>query len=350
MVVQNKLLIITSFLYLFSYSFAHNTNNIYLYYVSLCWAVILLAILIKRKITFKRQIVIKNVYDMNISIFFAFFIYFIFDIYLTIDLNLMFNRFNRELEFFASQSWVVFVIFSQSLFFFCIYNYNKINVLNKFLLITSILLFITLEVFFLGARRFSVAIIIFLLVTNKGFRSFFEKKIGTVVIVCTIGLVLLFGGLREFIFHATSYDFTSLIHLTFKNNEFTEIGRGINSYISRIDNGDFEFLIGESYFNTLSYLIPNSIHPDKPPSLVQISGLPSSLYSEAFANFYIVGIFIVFLLAYVFSCFKEYTIVSATIFSYVLDFQRTEFGLIIYTLVLSIIFYNFFGRLVYKKC
>ncbi|ELA8120763.1 hypothetical protein RGL58_001901 [Vibrio parahaemolyticus] len=257
------------------------------------------------------------------------------------DLTTYFDRSNRELDFFVSQTFVIFILILQFYFFYSIYYFKSISFFGRLIFWVLFLSFLYFEFVVLGARRYSIAVILFYLFRYDKFKEIFKFKylIPAFVLFFT---VFVFGGIREIILKGETLSIQSVLEVALRDNEFTEIGRGLYYYI--YNNYNLEILsLGKTLIDGIQYIIPRSMHFDKPLSIVSQFGMPASIYSELFLNFHIIGSLFFMVHAVIFySISNKKTFISCIFAAFTLDFIRTDFGSIIYTVivmtVLSLIF------------
>ena len=70
-----------------------------------------------------------------------------------IDYTVFFNRNNRDSGIFITQTWVILVVFLESITFISIFYYSNLNIFFKCLVFVNIALFAILELVGLGGRR-----------------------------------------------------------------------------------------------------------------------------------------------------------------------------------------------------
>ena len=267
-----------------------------------------------------------------------------------IDFSILFNRQNRNEGFFVTQAWVIFVYFIQSILFVSIYNYKC---LSKFEIILSALIFIMfsfLEVAGIGARRYTVAIIIFYLYRSGILYYLIFYKIGRLLLILSIIAMIFFGSTREYIFHEATGGILQrdISELMISSNEFTEIGGGIAKSVAEFQSID-NLRIGATLLNIPLYFIPRAIFDDKPLSLTNQYEIPISIFSELFINFHILSLFFIILISFL--VYRVSIKGSANYFSclfaaYALDFIRADFASIFYCMTFSIFFYCLMTRLI----
>jgi hypothetical protein len=266
-----------------------------------------------------------------------------------ISYSILFNRMNRELPFYQSQVYVIFILVMQFYFFFFIYYLNYLKKYEKIVLLLLFILFAYHEIVLTGARRYTLAIILFYLISNIGLDKLFKFKYAVLASFIIISMFIL-GGYRELIVHGMELKLNDAIVIALKNNEFTEIGRGLYYYISQ--NIDAHIIQGgKSFIDGLQFIIPRFIYPDKPVSLVAQFGVPVSIYSELFLNFHFVGALIIGIYGFLYYILSLNTgFWSIVFYSYILDFIRAQFGVIIYTIsILLFLYYIFKVRYVYNN-
>lgn len=260
-----------------------------------------------------------------------------------IDYSLLFNRANRTEGVFITQQWVIYVYFIQSLAFVSIYYLEKLSNSELFLFAVLTVSFIVLEVFFLGARRYSVALVLFYVYRKGYFEYLFGTKFGALLISGAFLSGIGFGVVREFLFHdILLHELNSdyAIFLAITSNEFTEIGTGIArtvNYSMDLDN----LKLGSTFINIFYFFIPRLIFEDKPLSLTYQLDIPISIYSEFFVNFHLAGLFFVIVFAYLISrlCRKApLGYYSCVLAAYSFDFIRAEIATITYTLFFVVVF------------
>jgi hypothetical protein len=262
----------------------------------------------------------------------------------SLDFSALFNRANRGDGIFLTQEWVIYVLFIQTMSFYGLHHYNKLSKVERVLLFILIVSFFFAEIVLLGARRFSMAIILFW-VYSRGYIGFlFKTKIGLLVFFLSLNVGLLFGALREYIYHQAilgDVPIGDIFRLSMLSNEFNEIGNGVMKSIP-IGNDMNLIKMGSSIFDGVLFLIPRVIYPDKPVSLSTTLEFPISIYSEMFVNFNLISIFIFFLIYFFVGYLsknqsnKFWTCVVA---AYAFDFIRAETGTVIYTIVVVAFFY-----------
>jgi hypothetical protein len=261
--------------------------------------------------------------------------------------SIFFNRVNRELPFYRSQLYVFFIILMQFYFFIFIYNSRYLKYFEKIILFLLFLLFAYHEIVLTGARRFTLSIILFYFIYKFGFKKLFQIKYITLAFFLALFLFVL-GGVRELIVHGKDVQLTEGLIIALANNEFTEMGRGLYFYMSKNINGEI-LQGGKTFIDGLQFIIPREIHPDKPISIPLQFGSITSIYSELFLNFHFFGALMVAaygVFYYILSL--KHGFWTIVFFSYTLDFIRTQFGVILYTIVilyfLYFVFYSKYRR------
>ncbi|MCG6405532.1 hypothetical protein K6U20_12975 [Vibrio fluvialis] len=264
------------------------------------------------------------------------------------DLTTYFDRSNRELDFFISQTFVIFILILQFYFFYSIYYFKSISFTGRFVFWILLLLFLYFEIVVLGARRYSIAIILFYLFRYDKFKDIFKIKYLIPAVILFV-IIFVFGGIREIILKDETLSIQSVLEIALSDNEFTEIGRGLYYYI--YNNYNLEIVtLGKTLVDGMQYIIPRSMHFDKPLSIVSQFGMPASIYSELFLNFHIIGSLFFLIHAVMFyNIANKKSFISCMFAAFTLDFIRTDFGSIVYTMIVMIILSLVFQKNYYFK-
>jgi oligosaccharide repeat unit polymerase len=262
------------------------------------------------------------------------------------DYLTLFNRANRGDGIFLTQEWVIYVLFMQVISFYGIYNYSNLSKVERLILLFIITLIFLVETALLGARRFSMAIVLFWLYSRGYIGYLFRTKVGLIIFILSLSIGLLFGAIREYIYHQqilSDVNFGDIIRLSMQSNEFNEIGAGVMKSIL-IGNDVNALKMGSTLFYGVLFLIPRDFYPDKPITLSTILGFPISIYSEMFVNFNLISIFVfffIFLFVAYLSQKHSNRFWTCIVAAYAFDFIRAETGTIIYTLTVIAFFYYF---------
>lgn len=266
-----------------------------------------------------------------------------------LDLSSFFNRANRERGVFTTQYWVIFVFYVQTYFFVHIYYWANLTKSDRFVVVLTFCLFSLLEIAGIGARRSTTSIIIFYLYSSGILAWMTGRVLGIVCLFSIISLGLLFGALREIVFHGLTNGFSSsqIAISAINNNEFTEIGKGIEKSLVFYD-GLSNLKFGETFFNIFYYFIPRFIFEDKPNSLSNSSDIIISIYAEQIINFHLLSLFVsFFLFLFVYLYAKRYSssFHAAVFCAYTLDSVRSDLAAVLYTFVFVFIFYKMMTKI-----
>jgi hypothetical protein len=273
----------------------------------------------------------------------------------SIDYSLLFNRSNRTEGVFVTQQWVIYVYFIQSLAFVSIYYLEELSNSELFLFAVLTASFCVFEIFILGARRYSVAIVLFYIYRKGYFEYLFGTKFGALLIFGAVLSGIGFGVVREFLFHDIllgESDSDYAIFLAITSNEFTEIGTGIARAVNfsmDLDN----LKLGSTFINIFYFFIPRFIFEDKPLSLTYQLDIPVSIYSEFFVNFHLAGLFFIIVFAYLIGRLSRKSpsgYLSCVLAAYSFDFIRAEIATITYTLFFVAVFSTIAKRSLMHRC
>lgn len=267
-------------------------------------------------------------------------------LYSGVDFSTLFNRVNRENDIFQSQSWVVLVMYIQSVVFCGFFYWESLSKLQKIQCLMIFIGFSIFEIVGLGARRYTIAMAIFWIYKN-GYFTFLLKSIkGFFVLLVSIFIAIFYGAFREIIFYQVNgiTERRYFLDIMAGSNEFTEIGYGFARSVNYVS--DISFLrLGSSFFQFILYFIPREFYPDKPLSLSNELNIPISLFSELYINFHLASLF---LWIYIFYYIRKLSEKGPKLFlpciigAYSLDFIRADTSTIIYTITFALIFYLLF--------
>jgi hypothetical protein len=258
-----------------------------------------------------------------------------------IDYSIFFNRINRALPFYQTQKYVIAIIFMQFYFAISIYNLRYLRYFEKTILLLLFLLFAYHEIVLFGARRFTLFIVLFYLISTIGFKNLLQIKYIIPVIFIAL-FMLIFGGARELVVHDLDFSMAKSINLVLNHNEFTEMGRGLHFYMTKNITGEI-LQGGKTFIEGLQFIIPREFHPDKPISLTSQFGGVTSIYAELLINFHFFGAFIIILYgSFYYILSLKHNFWSIVFYSYTLDFIRTQFGVILYTFIILYFLYFLF--------
>lgn len=264
----------------------------------------------------------------------------------SIDWSVYFNRENRNNGIFVTQEWVVSIIFIQSTLFISIFFWESLDKIEKIMAIATFVLLFVIEIFGLGARRYTMAVVIFYIYKSGILRCLFYSIYGWFLILFSLFVALFFGSFRELVFHSATdnLDWEKLIELMTTSNEFTEIGGGIVKIIN-LTYDMSQLQLGLTFLNAPIYFIPRSIFDTKPLSLTYQYDIPISIYSELFLNFHLMSAVLILFLSYLIkriSKYGEQKIYSCVAAAYMLDFLRGDFATISYSLTIFFVVYIIF--------
>lgn len=237
------------------------------------------------------------------------------------------------------QSWVILVFVLQGVIYYLFWNFRSIKLLSRVVVVLGVMAFILFATLSLGERRSYFPLLLF------AFAVFDSQKRGrlglrTLFLTLVLGAGLFsVGAIRERKYLPEQNIFEEAV-LVFSNNEFSIPIQNLIAYIN--SSTEWEPRYGMTYLSWPGYFVPRDWWPDKPVSLsaqvAQDTGRGVPAYTpvvEAFVNFLWVGPFLMIGLFSVgmnllVKSISSYPVIYFVFLSYVVDFNRGEFGLTLY--------------------
>ncbi|HEX6573625.1 MAG TPA: hypothetical protein VF042_01525 [Gemmatimonadaceae bacterium] len=259
----------------------------------------------------------------------------------------------------GTQLWVVLIFVVNGMTMYMFAGWSSLSRIEKFTLVTSILLFVAFQLT-MGNRRDFLSMFVFLAgVALTKRRAVIHA--GTVILgVAGFAAFMAVGIVRQILSDPALLTRYNPLELILTQNEFVTPIYTLQHYVLNVR----PLRWGSTYINAPLQFIPRAMWPDKPESLslqfmrdafgsTNLIGFAYTPVTEAFLNFAWVGPFLIFaiisiLLVKLVRNADAHPGLYFVLFATVVDFHRGEFGLIFYALCFvggAYIFMQFVSRL-----
>lgn len=258
-----------------------------------------------------------------------------------VQLTLSIDRLGRNLIY--TQLWIVTIFFIDGAFMYFLWNYQALRAKSKVVVLICLAIYIAFMIFSLGARRDFLPLLLFAMaiVSTKRQTRLGMRHLATLALLFVIFLTI--GVVRELPNHeprGLAYE----LSLAFGNNEFSIPIQTVTHYIGTTE---FTPRLGATYIYWPLLFIPRQLWDGKPNSLsVEFShdtgitqGYAYTPVTEAFVNFGWIGPFVCIgalsiALSWLVAHARHMPFIYFVCFALVPDFNRGEFGLTLYQLII----------------
>jgi len=246
-----------------------------------------------------------------------------------------------------SQAWVVLMFVVNGMLMYFFFYFWRLRRLSQwiFLLCAGAFVFLMIS---LGNRRDVLPLILFVLAVNATrLRTRFNWRYGLILAVLFLGF--LYVGFARYSDRKASgtVDSAPIWNRIFENNEFVVPIQTL-MYYTTTDQWNLHW--GESYLRVPFYFIPREIWAGKPVSLsiefllnwvgtTSFQGFAYTPVTEAFVNFGWLGPLIMMVIFgltmnWLVKNVQRYPVIYFVTFAYMVDFNRGEFAVIVYQLII----------------
>jgi hypothetical protein len=267
-----------------------------------------------------------------------------------VDLSLGVEYSARNIDLIMTQLWVVTIFFVNGGFIYFLWKYSSLRASAKVALWVFLITYSGLMLLALSVRRDILPLLLFGLAVSASRKKMRLNASYVFILVGTFILFLIFGVVRE-IPKDAPIDLQVQMVMLISNNEFSI---PIQKTIPYIENEGWMPKFGWTYVYWPLMFIPRAIFENKPVSLawsvendtgVNIAAAYTPV-TEAFVNFKWMGPFVVmvllsFFMSYLIRYIERFSLLYFLCFAFIVDFNRGEFALTVYSLIIVWLGYLF---------